>query len=147
MDFDVRVRLHIYDRVIRHQHWPAMASLAELLGAPAGEVRAACQRLQEGRTGIVLDKLSGELLFAAPFCAVPSPFQVQVKDHQWFAPCGWDALGIVALLGGTGLVRTSCPCCAAGISIQISAGVLQDTNGWMNLIVPARHFHDDIVFT
>lgn len=147
MDFDVRVRLQIYEGVIHHNHWPSMAELATIVAAPESEVRTACQRLQEGRTGIVLNKESGELLFAAPFCAVPSPFQVQVGKQDWFAPCGWDAFGIVALLGGTGMVRTSCPCCAHSISIHISDGALQDNNGWMNLIVPARHFFDDIVFT
>lgn len=147
MDLDVRVRLQIYDRVIHHHHWPTMAELAAGLGVPAGEVRAACQRLHEGRTGIVLHKESGELLFAAPFSAVPSPFHVQVQEHSWFAPCGWDAFGIIALLGGTGILRASCPCCSEPIALTISDGALQDRNGWMNLVVPARHFYDDIVFT
>ena len=147
MDFDTRIRLHIYEQVIERQHWPLMAEIATALHASPAEIRAACQRLYAGRTGIVPLRDEGELLFAAPFCAVPTPYRVAARGKEWFAPCGWDALGIVSLLGGDGAIHTACPCCEQAIDITITGNSLQDTYGLMNLVVPARQFWDDIVFT
>ena len=124
-----------------------MRQLAAALHSEEASVREACARLNAALTGIVLQKATGELLFAAPFSAAASTFQVEVNSKRWFAPCGWDAFGIVALLGGSGTIHTSCPCCGETITIPVSNGHLGDANGWMNLVVPARRFWEDVVFT
>jgi hypothetical protein len=38
---------------------------------------------------------------AMPLSAIPTPFQVEVGGRHFFGNCIWDALGIVAMLGGT----------------------------------------------
>ena len=147
MEFDARVRLAIYEHTIRHTRVPLIREIAAQIEASEAAVREACLRLYAGRTGIVPHAASGELLFAAPFSAAPSSFQVGVNGRRWFAPCGWDAFGIVQILGGTGVVHTSCPCCGEPFRVSVTNYTLDDARGWMNLVVPAQRFWEDIVFT
>ncbi len=147
VEFDSRVRLTIYEEIIRTGAMPRLDSLAGKLKASVKEVHSSCERLYAAHTGIVPLAEGGELLFAAPFCAVPTPFQVEAQGRSWFAPCGWDAFGVVVVLGGTGIIRTRCACCEEGIIVRVENHVLQDRDGWMNLVVPAKRFWEDIVFT
>src|SRR3712207_8826731 len=44
----------------------------------------------------------GELLMAAPFSAVPTPFGVEAAGRRWHANCAWDAFGGCAALHADG---------------------------------------------
>ncbi|MGH9167778.1 MAG: organomercurial lyase [Acidimicrobiia bacterium] len=46
-----------------------------------------------------------------PLSAVPTPSPVETGGRTWFGNSIWDALGVVAMLGGTGTVRTAMSTC------------------------------------
>jgi len=143
---DAQVRRHIYDVLIARSAAPSAAETAEALGVAGDQVRAAFERLADGRA-LVLDRESREILMAMPFSAVPTAFVTRVEARSYYANCAWDALGILVLLKQDGRVVTSCGCCAAPMQLSVRAGTLEPVEGLVHFAVPPRHFWDNIVFT
>src|SRR5689334_13598715 len=114
---DIVVRLRLYSEFIETGRAPSAARLAQALSLPPEQVRAALERLAEGRA-IVLQPESREVLMANPLCAVPTPFVVHASGRSYFGTCAWDALGIMAMLRVDASLETSCPCCGEAISLE-----------------------------
>ena len=87
------------------------------------------------------------LRMANPFSAVPSAFRVDAGGRTYFGNCIWDALGILAMLGGEGAVATECPDCDEPLHLKVRAGRLEPTEAVVHFAVPARHWWDDIIHT
>src|SRR5688572_3993580 len=102
MDFDVEVRSHIYDRIMNTGRIPLAAEVADGMGRSLEDVRSAFGRLHDGHVLVLQD--SGEILMANPFSSVPTPFVVEANGRDYWGNCIWDALGILAMLGGGGRV-------------------------------------------
>jgi hypothetical protein len=145
-DLDVALRLHVYDRFVLEGRPPTLSAAALALDAPVEDVEAALLRLVEGRA-IVLRPGTMDVWMASPFSAFPTPFTVEVEDRSVFANCAWDALGVIAMLGGTGMVSTSCPDCEWPMKLVVRQGVLEPAEGVIHFAVPAAHWWDDIGFT
>jgi hypothetical protein len=143
--FDTQVRLSIYDHFIKMGQAPTMAEIARNFSATLSEVKMACQRLAKGRA-LVLQDGNGEILMAEPFSAMPTPFQVVVGDRSWWANCIWDAMGIPAMLKKDARIITACGDCNASTILTVKDGALLETSGVVHILVPARHWWDDIVF-
>ncbi len=133
---DADVRRELYDLTIRNGRVPAVADLTA--------DRDAIRRLAEQRI-IVLDA-NGEILMAAPFSAVPTPFVVRAGERSYFANCIWDALGISPMLKVDSTIATSCPDCDEPLELRIRDGALTG-EGIVHFSVPAREWWTDIVFT
>jgi hypothetical protein len=144
--FDTRVRLELYREFVRTARAPTSDSLAKLMNAETGDVRAALERLATSKA-IVLQPESRELLMANPLCAVPTPYQVQIEDQSYFGSCVWDALGIIAMLRRDGVVNTSCACCGEAMNLVLRGGHPVAPDGIIHFALPARRWWDNIVFT
>ena len=83
---------------------------------------------------VVLDD-DGRILMAHPFAAHHDGARVDAGGRTWWANCAWDAFGIVAALGLEDATIT-----AQGIT-------LPDDDAVFHVLVPARHWWDDIGFT
>ena len=88
----------------------------------------------------------GEVLMANPFSAVPTPYRVEAAGGSWFANCAWDSFGIPAALHMDGHVFTTCGDCGHPIEIELRDGPAPDDYVF-HVVVPARRWWDDIVFT
>lgn len=133
---DAELRRAIYDLTIRSGRVPTAAEL----GVPA----EALQRLAEQRI-IVLNERN-EIVMAAPFSGVPTPFVVRVEETSYYANCIWDALGVSPMLKKDSTVATACPDCDEPLELTVRGGeVIGD--GVVHFSVPARHWWNDIVFT
>lgn len=133
---DADLRREIYDVTIRTGRVPSAAQLGVSAEALQG---LASQRI------IVLDG-RGEILMAAPFSAVPTPFVVRVGEIEYFANCIWDALGISPMFARDSTIATSCPDCDAPLELRVTGGELHG-DGIVHFSVPAREWWNDIVFT
>ena len=96
---------------------------------------------------IVLAPGTLDVWMANPLCAYPSQFRVETARRQRWGICAWDALGIVAMLGGDGTVHTHCPDCGEPITLAVAGGELQPAEGIAHFGVPARRWWDNIAFT
>lgn len=143
---DVEVRLTLYRTFVETGRAPSASQLAAALGATEAEVRDTFERLATGRA-IVLQPESREVMFAPPLSAIPTPFVVHAQGRSYFAPCAWDALGSVAMLGGMGEVETSCACCGEAMRLRVADGAAVDPGWLVHFAIPARQWWSDLVYT
>lgn len=143
---DSEVRRVIYDRFI-HQAGPiSRAQVAAELSLPEPEVTASYKRLADAHN-LVLQPMSGEVLMANPFSAIPTAFRVVSGTRAWWANCIWDGLGVLAMTARDGSVETSCPDCGEALSLTVATDSLTRAEGVVHFAVAASHWWDDIVFT
>ena len=135
---DLALRNDIYRRFVELGRAPTFAEL------DADE--AALRRLHDAHA-IVLEPDRPEIRMANPFSAVPTPHRVQARGRSWYANCAWDAFGIPAALGVNGHVSSACPDCGAAIEIDVVEQRPVPDEHVVHLLVPARRWWDDIVFT
>ncbi|HEV2688396.1 MAG TPA: organomercurial lyase [Bryobacteraceae bacterium] len=145
-DFDSTLRVQLYREFVSTGRAPSVARLAEIVSKPVEEIRTALERLAAAKV-IALQPESREILFAAPLSAVPTPYLVRAGGLSYFAPCVWDALGVVAMLRQDAAVETSCPCCGEAMTMEIRDGRPESTEGVIHFGIPAKRWWDNIFFT
>ncbi len=145
-DLDSAVRLHLYERFVATGSPPTVAETARMLGRRHDEVAAAYGRLEEARA-IVLAPGTLNVWMAQPLSAVATPFRVETERGAFWGNCIWDALGVIAMLGGDGRVATQCPECADPLDFRVERGELVPADGIVHFAVPAARWWDNIGFT
>jgi len=138
------VRIHVYDVTMATGRPPLAAEIAKHFGATRDEATSTLQRLAEGR--VLVLQSDGEILMAAPFSAVVTPFAVRAGGVSYFANCIWDALGIPVMLNRDGGIETSCGDCGHAMTIRIESGSVHG-DGVIHFALQARQWWNDIVFT
>lgn len=131
------------DRIVRAKIYELFVGGARdidvsMLGVDRREADASLDRLVEEHR-LVLDD-DRRVVMAHPFSGVDTGHTATIGDLSYRANCAWDALAILALLGD-GVAR-----CPDGIEWTVRDGVVS-SSGFIHLLVPARHFWDDVVFT
>jgi hypothetical protein len=135
---DLALRNIVYRRFVELGRAPTMAELAT--------TEEALGRLHDRRM-VVLELDRPEIRMAIPFSAVPTPYRVEAGGRSWFANCAWDAYGILAALGVDGHISSSCPDCAEPIEIDVVDRRPEPADDVFHVLVPARSWWEDIVFT
>jgi hypothetical protein len=135
---DLALRNLVYRRFVELGRAPTLDEL--------GTDEAALRRLHEAHM-LVLEADRPEIRMANPFSAVLTPHRVEAGGRSWFANCAWDAFGIPAALGVDGHISSSCPDCGEPIEIDLTEGRPEPADDVFHVLVPARCWWDDIVFT
>jgi DNA-binding transcriptional MocR family regulator len=144
---DRRVRMDVFERLLADGRAPTTDEMASDLGITTKEIAAAYRRLAERRR-LVLRAGTTEILMANPLSAVPTAFGVETQAGSYFGNCIWDALGVIAMLGDSGRVLTSCgDGCGEAMTVTIEHDVPVDPQGIIHFQVPRARWWDDIVFT
>ena len=145
-ELDLRVRRHVYRRFVELGRAPRVEEVATELELPLAEAGASLRRLHEAHALVLLpDRL--ELMMANPFAAIETPHRVRAGGRSWYAVCAWDSLGIPAALGVDGHVSSRCACCDEAIEIDVVGRAPVPDAYPVHLLVPARHWWDDIAYT
>jgi hypothetical protein len=140
------VRLHLYRSFVEGGQPPSVAETAAELGRDEDEIAAAYRRLEAARV-IVLAPGTVNIWMANPLSAVPTAFAVDVDGRSYWGSCIWDALGVVAMLGGTGRVETACADCGEPMTLAVEDYTLVPADGVAHFAVPAARWWDNIGFT
>ena len=143
--FDSRLRLYVYQHLLRTERAPSVAQIAKVLTCSIRQVRAALERLSQSHAFMVQE--NGELWRAAPFSAIPTAFPVAVGRKSWYGNCIWDALGIPAMLHKDAKIDASCGCCNYDMPLEVKNGRLLQNTGVIHISVPAKDWYKDVVFT
>ena len=141
---DADVRRAIYDLTVRNGHTPSARETAAELGAAEPDVVEAFKRLAGER--IIVLGAQDDILMAAPFSGVPTPFTVRAGGKSYYANCIWDALGVSPMLQTDSTISTACPDCAEPLELRVENGALTG-EGIVHFSVPARQWWTDIVYT
>ena len=142
---DTRVRVQVYEMTMRSGMPPKVDEVARAMSTTPDKVIAAFERLAAAHV-LVLQPATNEILMAAPFSAVPTPFRVKAGGVSAYGNCIWDALGIPAMLKRDAQITTSCADCGTAAEIAVEANVVKG-QGVLHFAVPAREWWNDIVFT
>lgn len=144
------VRRTIFATFARAGRAPSPDELARLHGVDTETVRVALGQLHDLHA-IVLTHDGDAIRMAHPFSAWPMGFVVRAPgshDRMWWGGCAWDSFGIVAALGETLEISTTCP--ATGVELRYRAGpqTAPDAPGVVVRIPrPAARWWDDVVAT
>jgi hypothetical protein len=142
--FDRAVRLAVYRGVVANGVPPAPDDLATELGVSLADVDASLHRLADAHA-LVLHPGTSSIWMAAPFSAIPTPFEVTVGDRSYFANCIWDAMGIPACLHADARIDTSCPDCSEPMGLEVRDGSLEGpADGVLHFAIPAAKWWEDI---
>lgn len=145
-ELDNDVRLHVYEQFLADGRPPTHTETAMALAVSDSTAADAYRRLAEGRV-IVLAPGSLSIWMANPLSAYPTPYWVETPRGAYWGTCIWDALGVVAMLGGNGTVTTSCADCGGAMELTVTGGELQGAEGIAHFAVPARRWWDNIGYT
>lgn len=143
--FDNDVRLSLYRFFVEHGRPPVAAELAKILDVRPVDVEDSLRRLHDSHV-LVLAPGTSYVWMANPLSALPTPYRVIANERDFWANCIWDALGAVAMLGGTGTVSAYCGDCAETLTVEVDDGAIQRSDFLVHYAVPARHWWDDIGF-
>jgi hypothetical protein len=143
---DAAVRLVVYRFFVDRRRPPVPTEVAETVATDQAAVEDSLRRLAEAHV-LVLAPGTPYVWMASPLSAIPTPFQVEIGGRRFFRNCIWDALGVVAMLGGTGTVTTRCPDCREQMSVTVAENRVASGEGVVHFAVPAAHWWDDIGFT
>lgn len=141
-----RVRGHIYERFVEDGRPPLVEETAGALGVSRDEAEAAFRALEQAHV-IVLAPGTTDVWMANPFSAVPTAFPVETERGVYFGNCIWDALGIVAMLGGSGRVSTRCPDCGEQLEFRVRDRRLAPVDAVVHYAVPAGRWWENIGYT
>ncbi|MEN8145403.1 MAG: organomercurial lyase [Gemmatimonadota bacterium] len=146
-DQERRIRLFIYEFVVRNDRCPSLIEIAQEAGLTPLATQRILERLESVHSAIVLSPGSGNLWLADPFAALPTSHPVHAGEHHWFGMCVWDALGILSLVGVDGHAPTMCPVSGESLSLRVENGMLTVADGVVHLAVRARDWWRDVGFT
>jgi hypothetical protein len=147
VDFDVAVKLNIYETIVESSKAPTSAEVSEAMGTSVDVVEAAFHRLYQKRLLVLEPGSTSQIRMAPPFSGVETPFRVKVDGKVYFANCAWDALGVPSALHHDADIATTCADCGESMSFEArnNAPVLQDCA--VHFAVPAAKWWDDIIYT
>ena len=140
------VRIYVFQQSAATARVPQAPEISRVLGRSENEVRAALQVLAEAKV-LILAPNGGDIWAANPFCAVPSGIRVSMAGKRHWGICIWDALGIVAAVGGDAVITAPCGDCGAGMTLEVRDGSLVASEGVVHFAIPAHHWWDNIGFT
>ena len=141
------MRNQVYAAFVREGDAPTADETGLALGLPAHSVADAYRRLHDAHA-FVLQEDGDRIRMLNPFSVVATPHRVRSGGRSWFANCAWDALGIPAALHRDGLIDSECADCGEPLELEVRDGrLVRGGELLVHILVPARHWWDDIVFT
>jgi alkylmercury lyase-like protein len=135
---DVELRNRIYAQLVELGRVPTI----EETGADAASLR----RLHDAHA-LVLEPDGSAIRMLNPFSGPPTSYRVEAGGRSWYGNCVWDAFGIPAAFGVDGHVSTTCLDCGEPLEVDVVAGRAEPDDVVAHILLPARHWWDDIVFT
>jgi hypothetical protein len=141
------VRLQVLHTARDTGRVPDAGEVARALGLQKQDIVDAYRQLHDGHVFVLEPGTTERLRMANPFSAVPTPFRVHVGERSWWANCVWDGLGLIAALGGNGVLATTCADCGQPEAVVVADSMLTHGSGVAYIGLPARAWWDNIIYT
>jgi hypothetical protein len=145
-DFDTSVKVAVYRATAESGLLPSLAAVASMVGAAPALVKEAYARLRARRL-LLLETDGVTIRMAPPFSGVPTQHRVVVDGLEYYANCGWDALGIPAALHRRGVVHSRCEQSLDPLDLEVGLNGPGPSAWLFHCLVPAAKWWHDLVFT
>ena len=146
MTFETQVKLAVYGAFAEDGRAPSAQAIAVALGVSYEDVVAAFAKLRAERV-LFLEPDGRTIRMAPPFSGVPTQHRVRIGAVEYFANCGWDALGIPAALRRPGTVLSRCEQSQEPLTLEIGEEGPAPSPWVFHSLVRASRWWDDLVFT
>jgi hypothetical protein len=146
VEFDIQVKLAVYEYFAESGQRPAPEDVAERVGSDSIRVIDTYKRLREQRI-LVLEDDGSSVRMAPPFSGVPTQHAVESGGVRYFANCAWDALGVPAALHKPGTIYSRCEQSGEPFHLKVGLQGPEPSDWLFHCLVPAAKWWDDIVFT
>jgi alkylmercury lyase-like protein len=143
---DRRIRNFLYRRFAETGEAPGVMDIAGEFALSQDAAAASLRRLHDAHA-LVLERDALEIRMLNPFSCAPSAWRVRAGDRWWFSNCAWDSFAICAALDSDGRIESSCADCGEPLAVDVRGGKAVQDDLLFHVLVPARHWWDDIVFT
>jgi Alkylmercury lyase len=145
-ELDIAIRNFLYHRFVETAQPPRVTDVSDEFGFSRDAAEEALRRLDASHA-LVLERNTLEIRMLNPFSCVPSAWRVHAAGRTWYSNCAWDSLAVCAALHADGRVEASCGDCAEPIVVEVRDRRPVPDEHVFHVLVPARHWWDDIVFT
>jgi hypothetical protein len=145
-ELDVRIRNFLYRRFVESGRIQRAADVAREFELSREAAGAALRRLHDAHA-LVLERDALEIRMLNPFSCVPSAWRVDAGGRTWYSNCAWDSFAVCAALHSDGRVESSCADCGESLAVDVRNGEPVQRDYLFHVLVPARQWWDDIVFT
>ena len=143
---DIRIRNFLYRRFVDTGQTPSVADVAREFDLSQEAAGAALRRLHDAHA-LVLERDALEIRMLNPFSCVPSAWRVEAGGRTWYSNCAWDSFAVCAALHSDGRIESSCADCGEPLAVDVRDRKAVQRDYLFHVLVPARHWWDDIVFT
>jgi hypothetical protein len=145
-EHDIRIRNFLYRRFVETGRTPLVADVAREFELSQEAAVAALRRLHDAHA-LVLERDALEIRMLNPFSCVPSAWRVEAAGRTWFSNCAWDSFAVCATLHSDGRIESSCADCGEPLAVDVCDRKAVQRDYLFHVLVPARQWWDDIVFT
>ena len=145
-EHDVRIRNFLYRSFVESGRTPLVTDVAREFELSAEAADAALRRLHDAHA-LVLERDALEIRMLNPFSCVPSAWRVQAGGRTWYSNCAWDSFAVCAALHSDGRIESSCADCGEPLAVDVRDRKPVQRDYLFHVLVPARQWWDDIVFT
>ncbi len=145
-EHDTRIRNFLYGRFVQTGQTPRVADVAREFELSQEGAGAALRRLHDAHA-LVLERDALEIRMLNPFSCVPSAWRVEAGGRKWYSNCAWDSFAICAALHSDGRIESSCADCGEPLAVDVRDQKAVQCDYLFHVLVPARRWWDDIVFT
>jgi hypothetical protein len=145
-EFDLTIRNHVYSNFVRTGRAAPPAEVAIDLDLGSSDIEESYRRLHDAHA-LVLERDILEIRMLNPFSCVPSAWRVQAGGRTWYSNCAWDSFAICASLHSDGRIESSCADCGEPLAVDVRDRKAVQHDYLFHVLVPARQWWDDIVFT
>jgi hypothetical protein len=146
MELTTEVKLAVYRHFAETGGPPSADDIARRVRSDPERVLEAFAGLRSQRV-LVLEADGSSIRMAPPFSGVPTQHVVRAGGREYFANCGWDALGIPAALHEPATVHSRCEQSGEPFTLEVGLFGPAPSDWLFHCLVPAAHWWDDIVFT
>jgi Alkylmercury lyase len=145
-ELDVRIRNFLYRRFVESGRVQRAADVAKEFELSREAAGAALRRLHDAHA-LVLERDALEIRMLNPFSCVPSAWRVDAGGRTWYSNCAWDSFAVCAALHSDGRIESSCADCGELLAVDVRDQKPVQRDYLFHVLVPARQWWDDIVFT
>jgi hypothetical protein len=146
VEFDVQVKLAVYEHFAETGSRPSPGEVARRVGSEVESVVAAYRGLCDQRV-LVVEPDESSIRMASPFSGIPTQHVVDAGGIRYFANCAWDALGVLAALHKPGTIHSRCEESGEPLRLEVGSRGPERSDWLFHSLVPAAKWWDDIVFT
>jgi len=141
------IRTFIYEHFVATTEAPTVLIIADRFALTVDEATAVLTALHE-QHALFLEAERPVIRIANPFSAVPTDFVTEVAGKRYWANCAWDSLGIIVATGArSASVDAHCTGDDQPLRVVVANGEVVDNGALAHVLVPFRHWYDDMVFT